>query len=193
MGATRFADIAGDFAFHPENILALDARQHVASVGVFPLEDSAAATNMTMIHKNEPTRRHDTVVIVEGYREFGADDDLGHIVAGNVVAARPVDLAQRRGVHQFLDGLDMALDFLSRQLQLDFAAHLKVLTAEPEQFCAKHVGLDRRVRFLRADLAALDKNLFSQCDPDRFVRARPVALWAVPTLYALDGADLVAR
>jgi hypothetical protein len=65
---------------------------------------------------------------------------------------------------------------------------LQVAFAHPKQACFETIGFNRRVVFVRNDVAALDENLLGERDADALASGGVVARRGVPTLDAGDDA-----
>ncbi len=89
------------------------------------------------------------VVVVHHQRSAGLDDYFGHVIAGDVRAALG-DGLERGGVDDAVDGDDLRIEFLRGQLELVARPGSEVAAAHPEQPGPETVGLDGRVRLVRA-------------------------------------------
>ena len=68
------------------------------------------------------------------------------------------------------------------------------LAHDPEKIRMETICLDGRLIFMRRDMAALDKNLLAERNPDRISSDRRIAVFLrVPTLDCSDYRRLVGR
>src|SRR5262249_10135266 len=158
----------------PENVLRFDFR----AVGIDAAEDDAAAGDLTIIDDDESAEQRVPIGIIHDERAAGLDGDFGNIVARDVVAAG--EFLERGGVDDALDAHDLSIELLRSELDLGPLADGEVPFAHPEKARLETIRFNRRIRFVRGDVAALDEDLLGERDADAFARVRRVALRRVP-------------
>ena len=130
-------------------------------------------------------------MIIHHQRSPRLKGDLGDVIPGDRGLARHG--VQGGGVDDLLDRCEFRFDLLRRDLELVSASRRQVVAPHPEQPRLETGGFNRRLRFVRGDMAALNENLLLQSDPDGFAGARGVDRFGAPALDRLDHRRLVVR
>src|SRR4051812_23384112 len=99
---------------------------------------------------------------------------------------------ERRGVDDFVDGFDFAIDFLGGEFELVELALRERGAAQPKKARLESGQFVGRRCLQSGDPAAFDENLLAESDADGLAGSGNVARRSVPSFNRLDGAGLVA-
>src|SRR5438270_10681006 len=109
----RRSRLGRDFAFYPENILALGD----GAIGVNTAENCPATANLSVIDNHKAPERRNPIVVVDHQRTARLNREAAHFVALELFPLLFGRL-KRGGIHHLIDRDDFAFYFLRRQTQI---------------------------------------------------------------------------
>src|SRR3954471_24174308 len=150
----------------PVDVVAFGGRI-VRALRIIVRGDDASARYIEAIDEHEPAGRDDVGMDIERNGFLRVQRQFRDLVAPDIsFAIGAVERFQAGSINDFLDGFDLALDFLGGQLELVSFAFGEWTFAEPKNARFETRKFKRRSGFMRGDGSARDKDLFGEGDAD---------------------------
>ena len=186
---SRRASSRCNLLFDPEDVFALRCR---VPVGVNAAEDRAATANLAAVRDDESTQLRIAIVIVDHERAARLNREASDFVALELFAFL-FRCFECRGIHHLIDRNDLAFHVLRREAKIVNLSELHRLAHDPKHVRVNPVRLDRRFGLMRANVTALDEDLFGQSNSDRIARDRFLVGILRPTFDRVNFRCLVRR
>ncbi len=178
----------GDFAFGPENILALNSR----AIGIDAPENNSAAADPAVLNQDEPAERGNPLMVIEHQGSAGLQSDSPDLIARDVITLPRRDF-ERRGIHHLIDPHYLTLHLLRPDADRIGSALLQRLFRHPENIRVEAVRLDWSFRLVRGHMTSFYEDLFTQRDPDGVTGNRLVTRRPIPRFDRGDDGRFICR